>query len=138
MKNLLVLVCLTITMIVSAQKGYVQTIPSDTVNGAETLYFETPEILKGGSVSYGILCENVGGTSDGTISLEGSVDGDNFFSLPDSIDLIYKFISDTTTITDNAVFGYVIKDNPFSKLRVKIVGTANDSTLIYPSYIAKN
>lgn len=138
MKNLLILICLFLTFGLSAQKGYVQTIASDTVIGADTIYFETTDLLSGGTVCLGVLCTEVGGTSDGTITIEGSADGKNFFNLTEKTGLISGYPSDSLTITDGSVAGWTIYDNPFAKLRFKVVGTASDSTLISPSYISKN
>lgn len=135
MRKFVVLISLVLFgFIASAQLGKVSTIAADTVNGNETIYLVTGELNKGYDVTIQALCTNVGGTSDGSIVIEGSLDGTSYKILNDWGDLIKGYGNDTLTIVNAAVGMWTVKQNPFYKIRLKVAGTASDSTLISPKY----
>lgn len=139
MKNIILLIgFLFCATIINAQRGYLQTIAQDTVNGNETIYFYTTELIKGGTVSLQALCTQVGGTSDGTIVIEASEDRISWETLTTTAGLFHGFPNDTLTIVNGAVGLWVVENNPFGYLRYKVAGTASDSTLITPKYRPKN
>jgi len=87
-------------------------------------------------------CDNIGGTSDGALTLEGSVDGTDWVTIKDEQGLVKGYstmalATDSLTITDGANVSWVISQNLFYKYRIKGVGTASDSTLITTKYIRK-
>ena len=109
----------------SAQKfNKAQTTAVDTLNGAETVNFASIEINSAYPViTLHALCTEIGGTSDGTIRLQASVDGTSFVTLGDfaTLDWIHMFASDSSnvanngnefTVTDGGVVAAVIKDPP--------------------------
>lgn len=137
-KLILIIAVLFAVFTVNAQRSYTYEITPAAVNGAVTVTFETVELQKGGTVSLQALCTNTGGTSDGTIWIEASVDGKSWETLTTTAGLFYGFPNDTLTILDAAVGMWVIEDNPFPYVRFVATGTASDSTLITPKYRPKS
>jgi len=143
MRKLILLLSIVLLSIVAmAQKNTVISITADTLNGAETVYFSTETF----SFNWDVLtiqaaCDNIGGTSDGELSLEGSVDGTDYVPLGNVANIIQGYATtgheDSLTITDAANITWIIKDVPYYKFRIKGVGTASDSTLVTAKYIFK-
>jgi len=140
MKNILILlVCfLAFGIQVEAQKGKAITITSDTVKGAETIYMTTGQIIgEYANLSIQALCtDSFGGTSDGTIILQGSIDGTSFANLIDKDGFLYC-PNDTFTIVPNGVALFTVKDNPYNYYRLKITGTSGDTTKLTVKYLFK-
>lgn len=132
-KIILVLAAFFVIVAVNAKKR-THSIVTDTVNGAETIYFQTNEITQGVDVLFQSLCTNIGGTSDGLISLEGSGDGTSWEVLKTTTGFINSYPSDSLTIVDAAVVQHWVVNCPWSYLRHKVTGTASDSTLITSKY----
>lgn len=105
----------------------------DTLNGNETVNFSS--MLFASQVQ--VVCSELGGTSDGTLYLQGSLDGTSFYNVTSTQDMLTFFPNDTLTITDGAVWLINIKDDPFQYFRVKGTGTASDTTLVTIKYIRK-
>jgi len=122
MKRLFILLTVAlISFTVSAQREI-----TDTLNGAETVVFA--EMLNASQVQ--VLCSNVGGTSDGSIVLKGSVDGVSYVVLDEKSGSVEFYPSDSLTIVDGAVWLVDIKGDVFNYYKVSGSGTASDSTLI--------
>ena len=142
MKKLLFIVVFAVAaMAATAQKGVVVELDVDTLNGAETVYFETPIFTGSDAFTLQAACDNIGGTSEGTLSLEASVDGSDWVPLAEQDGLIHGFATtgenDSLTITDNANISWIIQKNSFLQYRVKGTGAASDSTLITVKYVRK-
>lgn len=122
---------------VHAQKVYDGN--TDTVKGAETIYIE---IVSGSNtnktVTLNLLCTELGGTADGTITLEASGDGTNFVPITDVSEFLVSFPNDTLTITDGAVMQNVVLENRFYDYRYKVAGTSGDTTIVSTSYLPKS
>jgi hypothetical protein len=90
------------------------------------------------SVVIQALCTQDGGTSDGQLILQGSVDGTSYINLaPKAQRFLYFPDNDTLTITSGAIQTVVIVGNPFAYYRWKATGTANDTTTVSTTYIFK-
>ncbi len=117
--------------------GVTQTIAIDTltaaVNDTSTAITVTSEA---NSITFQALCTELGGTSDGTLRLEGSVDGTSYLTIEEGL-INYALPNDTLTITDGAVWQFSVVNAPFKKYRVIGTGTASDTTLITLTYILK-
>lgn len=139
MRKLVLFLSLVLFALVSvAQKGKPLTFATaDTLNGNETVYFTSSVFTGADDVLIQALCTQVGGTSDGTLTLQGSVDGTSWVALTDETGRFKGYPNDSLTITNGAVTEWLITDNPWYKLRIKGAGTANDSTLITTKYIRK-
>ena len=137
MKKILVLFTLfIIALSVQAQRVY--TITPDTLTEVETEYFAVPDITGGyTALSIQVLCTELGGTSDGTVVLQGSIDGSSYVTLSDDENYIKGFTNDSLTITDGAVNAWVIYNPNMVSYRVAATGTANDTTLITTKYFLK-
>ena len=109
------------------------TLTADTVQGNETIYIASDEISDSWDhVTIQVLCTETGGTADGTVTLQGSVDGTNYVPLTDYSGIVKGYPNDSLTIADGAVTSWVINGVPYNYYRLKIAGTASDSTLISP------
>ena len=139
MKNRLLIIGLVLfSFTVMAQKGYKQTIPTDSVNGIETVYFNTVELVKGGSLTMQLLCTNTGGTSDGTAVLQASEDRVTWRTLNETTDFLIVFPNDTMTLAADTVGLWILPYNPFGFLRFAVTGTSGDSSIMTPIYRPKN
>jgi len=131
---ILLFACFAIT----ANAQWYETIPADTLNGAETVNWDTPIIT--GSFEYITIqahCTELGGTSDGTMILQGSVDGEVYQTLTDASGIIKGFTNDTLTITDGATQIWTVTDNPLNYYRVAGTGTADDTTYVEVKYLLR-
>lgn len=139
MKNIvLILFVLTVAFQANAQKKY----QYDTLNGNETVNFpsDVGYISVTGdysALSIDIDLTEIGGTSDGTLILQGrnQYNGttDGSWSTLTSADFgswINYLTNDTLTITDGAVWKVEIHDPGFNQYRIQGAGTASDSTLV--------
>lgn len=139
MRKLLILVgFILVTSLSFGQVGRIYSVSTDTLNGAETVNFATSQIT-GGYTTLAIqaLCTEIGGTSDGTLILQGSVDGTSYVTMTDAVGVLASYPNDTLTITDGAVVQYVVQETPFNFYRVQGAGTASDSTLVTVKYVYK-
>jgi len=150
MKKLIILLAFVIVAIAaSAQtRGKVFTVASDTLIGNETVNFAI-----GGTwtnvydhITITALCTQVGGTSDGTLAVYGSLDNTNWtfvngvgagvITASPKASITGADLNQIT-ITDALVADWVISGSPYKYLRVAGVGTASDSTLISIKYMVK-
>jgi len=106
------------------------TLTNDTLQGAETVYFDSFRYTGAGDVVYQALCTELGGTSDGTLVLQGSIDGTNWNTLTEKTNYFIFFPSDTLTIVDGGVFTAVIKKSALNYFRSQGIGTSGDTTLV--------
>lgn len=133
MKKLIFLLVLALTLAVTATA---QRAISDSINGNETVNFTA--MVNASEVQ--IKLTNIGGTTDGTITLQGSTDGITFTNLQPTAGVLYFYPSDTanltgytwTMVTANTLQIVIDERNhPLTKyLRIQGVGTASDSTLV--------
>ena len=116
-----------------------RSIAVDTINGNETVSFVT---MNGAKIVQA-LCTNVGGTSDGTLTLYGSLDGTswtfiNFLAADLGTASPKGSITgadlNQITITDALVANWVINTTKFPYTKIVGVGTASDSTLVTIKY----
>lgn len=120
----------------SAQKVY--TITSDTLTAVETEYFTLPDLTGSyNSLVIQVLCTELGGTSDGTAVLQGSLDGTSYVTLTDATGVLKGYANDTLTISSGAVGIWVIDEPSLVKYRIAATGTADDTTLVTTKYMYK-
>ena len=103
----------------------------DTLNGADTIYIRTP-FLKWDYTYLGlqVKCRQLGGTSDGYIYPQASIDNIDYANLVSTDYLVYSFPNDTLTITDGAVglWNILVISNNYAG--IMCVGTGGDTTEI--------
>lgn len=124
MKNIILIISfLVLALGVNAQRTI-----QDTIIGAETVNFES--ML--GAKTIQALCEDdFGGTSDGKLMIQGSVDGVSFSDLGVNATLWYSStLKDSLAISDNAVWIVDVSQLNFGYYRVSGDGTAGDTTLV--------
>lgn len=111
---------------------------ADTNKNAETDYIVIPHAFTNvNDLMIQLLCTDAyGGTSDGTITLEKSIDGVSYTPVTTSPDADLICVNDTFTIVPNGVAHFRLKTY-FNKYRIKVVGTSGDTTLITTRYSFK-
>lgn len=135
MKRLILLVVMAFGLVAFANAQRIYTVTADTLNGNETVNFGAIRSTDAfGLLTIQALCSNIGGTSDGTLILQGSVDGTTYTTVTSTADMFTCFPNDTLTITDAASWQIAIQNSPFNYYRVQGAGTASDSTLITIKY----
>jgi hypothetical protein len=118
--------------------NYVRGITPDTLTKVETEYFTVQPILGAyQSLTIQTLFTQLGGTSDGTCLLQGSLDGVSYQTLNSDFSNIDFSSSDTLTITNGAIWLIEITNPSFVYYRITATGTASDTTLVTPKYIIK-
>jgi len=111
---------------------------SDTLKGAETVKFPSIQSSSSsGTLTLQATCTELGGTSDGTLILEGSVDGSSFNTITEKVGLFTFYPNDTLTITDGSVMQVVIVNSPFKFYRYSGTGTASDTTIVDTKFLPK-
>lgn len=116
-----------------------RTIAVDTLQGAETVSFATMEKAK----VVHAKCTQLGGTSDGTLTLYGSIDGSNWIFLNfvgAKIGTASPKASITgadlnqITITNALVASWQIDSDKYPYTKIVGVGTASDTTKVEIKY----
>jgi len=130
-----------------AQKGTAINLAVDTLQGDETVNFEVMEFRAPHTVlTITGLCTQLGGTSDGTLALYGSIDGTNYVLIngvgagvitASPQDSITGADLNQITIADALVVSWVIKDLPYKYYRPTGVGTLADTTKVQFKYLYK-
>ena len=106
-------------------------IPVDTLKGVEQINFPSMQ----GSKAVQVLCTEIGGTSDGVVNLEASLDGTSWEILAETSGAYNFYPNDTLTIVDGAVLIISIKGSPFLYHRITATGTASDTTEVSIKWI---
>jgi hypothetical protein len=146
-KLFLVLLVSLFAMATMAQRGTLNTLAVDTLQGSETVNFATFS-LNGSynAVSVTALCTELGGTSEGTLALYGSNDGTSWVFIngvggevitASPVASITGADLNQLTITDALVANWVVKDTPFRRYRVTGVGATGDTTQVNITYVYK-
>lgn len=133
-----------------AQRGASNAVTVDTIQGAETVNFDISQTFTGTyTLTVQALCTQIGGTSDGTLALYGSVDGTSysFINFVGSgggwLGVVSPKASITgadlnqVTITDALVGSWVLDGSPYRNYRIVGVGTSADTTEITIHYTWK-
>lgn len=110
----------------------------DTLKGADTIYIRTP-FLKWSLDYIGlqVKCRQLGGTSDGSIYPQTSLDDTSYVNITSTDYLVYSFPNDTLTITDGAVAIWNILVLPNNYYGIMAIGTENDTTEVTLKYSIK-
>ena len=139
-KFIFMLVFAVVAMASSAQVFYKTPAASeaDTNKNAETDYLVIPhQFTQVNDLLIQVLCtDNYGGASDGTITIEKSVDGTSYKSMNTTADTDLICANDTFTIANAGVAQFRLKTYAY-KYRLKFVGTSGDTTLLTTKYLFK-
>lgn len=110
----------------------------DTLKGADTIYIRTP-FLKWNLdyVGLQVVCRELGGTSDGYIYPQTSLDDTTYVNIVSTDYLIYSFPNDTLTITDGVIGIWNILALPNNYYGIMAVGTIGDTTEVTLKYSIK-
>ncbi|MCR9066275.1 MAG: hypothetical protein NXI00_20050 [Cytophagales bacterium] len=127
MKRIVVLLSLILFTALGASAQRAVTV--DTLQGAETVNFGTMENAK----LIQALCTQTGGTSDGSLILQVSLDGTAWTTISETSGIAHFEPNDTLTITNGATYAIWI-DKPFPYARIQGAGTSGDSTRVAIKY----
>lgn len=118
---------------VKAQKGglykltSVYSLPSDTVTNATTVYLTSPEVKDvDGTATIVINATEISGTTAGTITLQGSLDGTNWIALTDAT-AVPAIATKTATDVASQSFMWRVTGNPVRFYRVSWAGSGTMS-----------
>jgi hypothetical protein len=143
MKNLILIILCVFALSATAQetaiyKPEAQLAGVDTLKGADTIYIRTP-FLKWNLDYIGlqVKCVELGGTSDGSVYPQASIDDIDYANLVSTDYLVYSFPNDTLTITDGAVGLWNILAITNNYAGIMAVGTVGDTTEITLKYSIK-
>jgi len=114
--------------------SFAQRTITDNVEGAETVTFTAMQGMKQMSV----LFTNVGGTTEGDFTLQGSVNGTSWANVQPTAGMYTYFPSDTANltgftqemITTDVLLIRVTGDTPFLYHRGRAVGASGDTTTV--------
>jgi hypothetical protein len=128
MKKIILILSLILT---TTLVNYGQRAITDTIQGAETVTFT---VINGVGQLSALCTDDFGGTSDGTLILQGSVNGTVFETVTETAGLFSFYPNDTLTIAPNAEWLVAIQKPVFNYYRVSGTGTSGDTTLITISW----
>lgn len=124
MKKLVLLLAIAfVALAANAQRTIV-----DTIKGAETVNFTAMVFAD----EIQVLCEDdFGGTSDGLLMLQGSINGTTWYDILTNDAFWYSSIAnDSLTIVDNATWGINVSNLGFPRYRITGDGTSGDTTKV--------
>lgn len=147
MKKLIFILAFVIVAIAAnAQRQRVITLAVDTLQGSETVSFETINVT-GNYTSIAVqgVCTQLGGTSDGTLTLYGSVDGSNwtFLNGVGGRVIASPKASNTgtdlnqLTITSGLVPSWEVQNSAMRYYKIVGVGTLADTTKVQLKAVLK-
>lgn len=151
MKYLFILLIglLSFTFSVDGQRrGHSELITVDDVEGDEVVNFDTEEITGTyQTITFQALMTEIGGTTDGTITLYGSVDGTSY-SFINFVNTSLGTASPKASITGNDLNQLTMTDglvgswilhagSPYNYYRIAADGTVGDTTRVTVKYVIK-
>ena len=139
MKKLLMFLFVMVPSFASfAQTGVVKTLPIDTLDNTAP---RTSSIITASgqynSLAITALCTQLGGTSDGSLTLQGSVDGTSYVALTDYEGFSKGYANDTLTMTNGAIGQWAILKTPFIYYKIKYAPSGSHTTRVTAKYIYK-
>lgn len=137
-KLFVLLVFAFVALAASAQVGAVKSVTIDTLDNTNARTSDVVTVSSSyNAITFQAKCTQLGGTSDGTLVLYGSVDGISY--LPVIIDNVFvkAYPNDTLTITSGAIWQVTVKDAIYKYYKVIGTGTSGDTTLVSLKYLLK-
>lgn len=129
MKKLVLIFAIVLVSLASmAQRTITATL--DTI---ETVSFTAMQDVS----AFSVICTQLGGTSDGSLVLQGSADGNNYTTVSETAGWLHFWPNDTLKITDAATWlvGIDKERCPFNYFRVQGKGTASDTTIVTVNWV---
>lgn len=145
-KLLFILAFVVVAIAANAQRQRVITLDVDTLQGNETVSFETIKVTGSyNSIAIQGLCTQLGGTSDGTLTLYGSIDGTNwsFLNGVGGKVIASPKASNTgtdlnqITITNALVPSWEVEGSAMRYYKIVGAGTASDTTKVQLKVVLK-
>jgi len=140
MKKILLILGLTLFVVsLNAQRiGRVKTVAIDTLTAAAN---DTSAVItasgSSNTITFQALCTQLGGTSDGKLVLQGSIDGTSYKTVTEKGGIYGYPVADSLTVTNGAVWSVVAENSPYMYWRMIGTGTASDTTLVTFKYVLK-
>jgi hypothetical protein len=109
-----------------------------TLTDAGTIYSSPVESSSSrGTLTLQASFENVSGTTAGTATFEGSIDGVNYKTISTVAGKFDFYASASEAISDGLVMQAAITNSPFGFYRFKVVGSGTQSTTCTFSFYPK-
>lgn len=138
MKKLFLILVSVFVFIVITNAQVVRSVVDDTIKAAETVNFGAiRSSTSAGMLTISATCTELGGTSDGTLILQGGTTATDYITIVETTGVFNFYPNDTLTITDGAIIHVVINDSPFKYYRWQGAGTSADTTIVSPTYMKK-
>jgi len=137
-----IILILTMFLFVAFTANAQRTLTADTLMAVETINFASMP----GAKTVGVVCTQLGGTSDGTLTLYASTDNTNWKFLNfigSTLGIVSPQASLTgsdlnqLTITSGLAASWVILNDHYAYYRITAVGTANDTTRVVVTWSKK-
>ena len=141
MKKLLILSALFMMSVVmfGQTKGTVTTLTVDTIDSVTAVNFPlVVEFENNQTIAIQAVCANVSGTSEGSLYLQGSLDGTSYQTLSTTAGFLVGVTNDTLTISDGAIGLWYLVSSPFNYYRLQGTGGAGDSTEVTVKWVRKD
>lgn len=127
-----------VALAASAQIGAVKTTTVKTLVGSATVTSDViPVTGQYNAISIQTVYATVTGTTAGTATLKGSVDGTSYVTITDAAGLAKGYPNDTATVANALIWDFVVQDAPFNYYKVVTVGSGTHTTTVTTKYVLK-
>lgn len=138
MKRILFIMILAIPLIGFSQSpGVVKALAEKTLTNTTAAYTDFTLVGSYQSLTIQVLCTKLTGTSEGKITIKGSVDGTSWMGLTDKDCLFKGYSNDTLTIANAAIGQWVISGSPWKYYRINYAPSGTHTTKVTPKIIVK-
>jgi len=125
---ILALVAFSVTLF-GQTRGTVTTLTVDTIPSATAVNFPlVTEFTGNHTIAIQAVCVELSGTSEGSLFLQGSLDGTSYQTINTTSGFLVGLTNDTLTIASGAVGLWFLESSPFIYYRLRGTGGAGDST----------
>lgn len=141
MKKLFIIVALLVvsTAIFAQTKASVTSLTVDTIDSATAVNFPLGEsITSNVAIAIQASCVETSGTSEGSLYLEGSLDGTYWETITETTGFLNAYPNDTLTLADAAVGLWYLEKSPFIYYRLQGTGGASDATEVTVKWVYKD
>ena len=137
-KFLFMLVFAFVALAASAQVGNIRTTATKTLVNAATVTSDVIQVTgQYNALTIQTVYTQVGATTSGTATVQGSVDGVSYITLTDVAGLVKGWPAVTAAIANGYIYDVVIQDVPFRYYKVVTVGAGTQTTTVATKYILK-
>lgn len=127
-----------VALAASAQIGDVRITNADTITNTGVVTSDVIQITSNyNALTIQAVYTQLTGTSAGSAVLKASVDGTSYITINNADGMVKGWPNDTVTITNGAIYDFVIKDVPFKYYKLVSTGSGTSTTRVVVKYILK-